>query len=47
MPIRGHSGVQGGAEVGCMPVVDAEDARPVVRAVGLHVPDEPGLAADG
>ena len=24
MPMRGHSGVQGGAEVGCTPVVDAE-----------------------
>ncbi|MEO8484619.1 MAG: FdhF/YdeP family oxidoreductase [Acidobacteriota bacterium] len=27
VPIRGHSGVQGGAEVGCVPFVDA-DARP-------------------
>jgi anaerobic selenocysteine-containing dehydrogenase len=27
VPIRGHSGVQGGAEVGCTPVVDADIAR--------------------
>lgn len=27
VPIRGHSGVQGGAEVGCVPAVDAETAR--------------------
>ncbi len=26
VPIRGHSGVQGGAEVGCTPVVDAKTA---------------------
>ncbi len=26
VPIRGHSGVQGGAEVGCVPVVDAATA---------------------
>src|SRR4029079_878085 len=26
VPIRGHSGVQGGAEVGCIPVVDAATA---------------------
>ncbi|HEY7170856.1 MAG TPA: molybdopterin-dependent oxidoreductase [Vicinamibacterales bacterium] len=26
VPIRGHSGVQGGAEVGCVPVVDAPTA---------------------
>jgi molybdopterin-dependent oxidoreductase alpha subunit len=27
VPIRGHSGVQGGAEVGCVPAVDADTAR--------------------
>src|SRR3954466_14773199 len=27
VPIRGHSGVQGGAEVGCVPVVDDATAR--------------------
>ena len=26
VPIRGHSGVQGGAEVGCVPIVDAATA---------------------
>src|SRR4030095_4859627 len=26
VPIRGHSGVQGGAEVGCIPMVDAATA---------------------
>src|SRR5712691_4473225 len=27
VPIRGHSGVQGGAEVGCAPAVDAATAE--------------------
>ncbi len=45
MPIRGHSGVQGGAEVGCVPGID-----PAVRARwstlwGFPVPDHRGLTA--
>lgn len=52
MPIRGHSGVQGGAEVGCVPDV-FPGARPVspqtaaeMRALwGFDVPDAPGLTS--
>ena len=32
MPIRGHSGVQGGAEVGCVPGIDATTPRHAGRA---------------
>jgi molybdopterin-dependent oxidoreductase alpha subunit len=52
MPIRGHSGVQGGAEVGCVPnyfpggvPVDAEGARRMATLWGFPVPDTPGLMA--
>jgi molybdopterin-dependent oxidoreductase alpha subunit len=52
MPIRGHSGVQGGAEVGCVPnyfpgyvAVDAEGARRTEALWGFPVPDWPGLTA--
>jgi predicted molibdopterin-dependent oxidoreductase YjgC len=52
MPIRGHSGVQGGAEVGCVPnhfpgyvPVDAEGARHMEELWGFPVPDRPGLMA--
>jgi molybdopterin-dependent oxidoreductase alpha subunit len=52
MPIRGHSGVQGGAEVGCVPDV-FPGARPVspttaaeMRALwGFDVPDAPGMTS--
>ena len=49
MPIRGHSGVQGGAEMGCYATalpggvpVDAENAARARRAVGLRGPDRAG-----
>jgi molybdopterin-dependent oxidoreductase alpha subunit len=52
VPIRGHSGVQGGAEVGCVPgyfpgyvPVDAEGARRMEALWGFPVPDWPGLSA--
>lgn len=45
MPIRGHSGVQGGAEVGCVPRIE-EWARERFREVwGFPVPESPGLSA--
>ena len=55
VPIRGHSGVQGGAEVGCVPGTSAETADRWERLWGFPVPREPGkttvemieAAADG
>jgi predicted molibdopterin-dependent oxidoreductase YjgC len=50
MPIRGHSGVQGGAEMGCYSTalpggvaIDAESARRFRVLWGFDVPSEPGL----
>jgi molybdopterin-dependent oxidoreductase alpha subunit len=52
MPIRGHSGVQGGAEMGAYATalpgglpVDAENAGALGDAWGFAVPDRPGLTA--
>jgi molybdopterin-dependent oxidoreductase alpha subunit len=52
MPIRGHSGVQGGAEMGAyataLPgglVVDADNAAALADHWGFPVPDHPGLTA--
>jgi molybdopterin-dependent oxidoreductase alpha subunit len=52
MPIRGHSGVQGGAEMGAYATafpggrsVDAEGARGLAATYGFPVPDRPGLTA--
>jgi len=45
MPIRGHSGVQGGAEVGCTPGVDAATAERWSRVWGFPVPAGKGMAA--
>ncbi len=45
MPIRGHSGVQGGAEVGCVPGVDAATRERWERVWGVPVPRERGYAA--
>ena len=52
MPIRGHSGVQGGAEVGCVPTsypgyvpVGADGARRMESLWGFAPPIEPGLMA--
>jgi molybdopterin-dependent oxidoreductase alpha subunit len=52
MPIRGHSGVQGGAEMGAYATafpggltVDAANAAALERRWGFAVPSEPGLTA--
>jgi molybdopterin-dependent oxidoreductase alpha subunit len=52
MPIRGHSGVQGGAEMGCYATafpggvpVTAAAAAELAREWGFEVPSEPGLTA--
>ena len=52
MPIRGHSGVQGGAEMGCYSTafpggatVDADNAADLSAKWGFEVPAEPGLTA--
>jgi molybdopterin-dependent oxidoreductase alpha subunit len=53
MPIRGHSGVQGGAEMGAyatalpggLPVTD-ESAAALSERYGFPVPDRPGLTAE-
>ena len=55
VPIRGHSGVQGGAEVGCVPDVDDATADRWTRVWGVPVPRQRGwttteqiaAAADG
>jgi molybdopterin-dependent oxidoreductase alpha subunit len=46
MPIRGHSGVQGGAEVGCTPVVAAAARERWSALWGVSIPEGPGLPAD-
>lgn len=52
VPIRGHSGVQGAAEVGCVPgafpggaAVNAENARKFSELWGFQAPEKPGLTA--
>ena len=52
MPIRGHSGVQGGAEMGAYATalpggvpVTPESAAELAARWGFDVPDEPGLSA--
>lgn len=45
MPIRGHSGVQGGAEVGCAPVVDEAARRRWAEVWGFQPPPWPGFSA--
>jgi molybdopterin-dependent oxidoreductase alpha subunit len=52
MPIRGHSGVQGGAEMGCYATslpggvaVNAENAAALGAQWGFDVPSTPGLTA--
>src|SRR6185369_9030872 len=55
VPIRGHSGVQGGAEVGCIPVVDAATAArwtdlwefPVKAGRGWTAPEMVNRSAAG
>ena len=45
MPIRGHSGVQGGAEVGCAPSVDGATLDRWDRLWGFTVPRTKGYTA--
>jgi molybdopterin-dependent oxidoreductase alpha subunit len=45
VPIRGHSGVQGGAEVGCIPTVDAATAARWTRVWEFTVKSERGWTA--
>jgi predicted molibdopterin-dependent oxidoreductase YjgC len=45
MPIRGHSGVQGGAEVGCVPNVDEKTRARWSEVWGFSPPRFPGMAA--
>ncbi len=45
MPIRGHSGVQGGAEVGCVPGVDENQRRRFEEVWGFPWPAFQGLSA--
>lgn len=46
-PIRGHSGVQGGAEVGCVPMSDPEVLERWAGVWGFDPPRSSGLAAAG
>jgi molybdopterin-dependent oxidoreductase alpha subunit len=45
VPIRGHSGVQGGAEVGCVPRVDEATRRTWTEVWGFAPPAAPGWTA--
>ena len=42
VPIRGHSGVQGGAEVGCVPGVSADTRAAWAAVWGFEPPAQPG-----
>jgi molybdopterin-dependent oxidoreductase alpha subunit len=45
VPIRGHSGVQGGAEVGCVPKIDPATLARWSRQWGFATPELPGWSA--
>lgn len=45
VPIRGHSGVQGGAEVGCTPSVGNATAEHWQQTWGFEIPRQPGWTA--
>jgi molybdopterin-dependent oxidoreductase alpha subunit len=45
VPIRGHSGVQGGAEVGCIPKLDDETAARWSTLWGFQATSAPGWSA--
>lgn len=45
MPIRGHSGVQGGAEVGCVPGLGPAQRARFEEVWGFELPDFTGLTA--
>jgi molybdopterin-dependent oxidoreductase alpha subunit len=47
VPIRGHSGVQGGAEVGCVPVTEPAVLDRWAAVWGFEPPRSAGLAAIG
>ncbi len=47
VPIRGHSGVQGGSEVGCAPVSETGILDRWADVWGFEPPRGPGLAATG
>lgn len=45
MPIRGHSGVQGGTEVGCAPALDEKQRERFEQVWGFKLPTFDGLSA--
>jgi len=45
MPIRGHSGVQGGAEVACAPALDEKQRQQFEEVWGFPLPTFQGLSA--
>jgi molybdopterin-dependent oxidoreductase alpha subunit len=45
MPIRGHSGVQGGAEVGCAPALEPAQGERFAGEWGFPLPTFPGMTA--
>ena len=45
MPIRGHSGVQGGAEVGCAPGLEEPHSTRFAEVWGFPCPPFKGLTA--
>ena len=45
VPIRGHSGVQGGAEVGCIPTIDSPARTLWEKLWGFRVSEAPGWTA--
>jgi molybdopterin-dependent oxidoreductase alpha subunit len=45
VPIRGHSGVQGGAEVGCVPGLAADTRARFADVWGFPLPETPGWTA--
>ena len=45
VPIRGHSGVQGGAEVGCVPKIDPHTANRWEQLWGMRMPETTGWTA--
>jgi molybdopterin-dependent oxidoreductase alpha subunit len=45
MPIRGHSGVQGGAEVGCVPAFSEKQRQHLEQVWGFELPGFDGLSA--
>src|SRR5690606_14060939 len=46
LPIRGHSGVQGGAEVGCIPSPSPAQRERWAAEWGFPLPDHEGMSAN-